>query len=131
MLFIISLWLIYFITGILYVLTPFTYIAHPHPWQPPICPLYLWVWSHFLRFHIWVRSYSICLSLSIMSSRSIYVDTKGKISFFWSFLRLPQNNKSMPTTTKTTEKKKSLYELFWADQRNQTVLWSHCVFLVV
>ena len=33
----------------------------------------------------------------------------------------------MPTTTKTT-KKKSLYELFWADQRNQTVLWSHCCF---
>lgn len=47
-----SLWLIYFITGIWYLLIPFTYFAHPPPilpmppsalWQPPVCSPYLWI----------------------------------------------------------------------------------------
>ena len=38
--------LTYFVTGHLYLLTPFTHFADlitPHLWQPPFCSLCLWV----------------------------------------------------------------------------------------
>ena len=44
MLYITSLWLIYFVTGGLYLLTPLMYFTpSPAPpfWQPPVCSLYL------------------------------------------------------------------------------------------
>ena len=66
----------------------------PHQSHQPA--LYLWVcfyvscyFSMFIRFHIWVKTCSICLlsdrliSLSIMFSRSIHTIVKGKISFLF------------------------------------------------
>ena len=68
-----------------------------------------------------------------MSSRSIYVNTKGKISgFFLSFLRLPQNNTSMPTTTKTTKKKKKVFMSYFEQTRGTKQYFEVIVvFLVV
>ena len=71
-------WIIYFVTGSLYLLISLICFS-PSPlfplWQPPICCLYLYlcfcfiVFLHlffffFFRFHIYVKSYNICLSLS-------------------------------------------------------------------
>ena len=58
---------IYFVHNSLYLLssTPILLLPLPSP-----CPLYLWVlycsihWCFFLRFQIYVKSHSICLSLS-------------------------------------------------------------------
>ena len=40
MLYIASPWLVYFIIGILNLLTPFTHFLPPCFWQPPICSIY-------------------------------------------------------------------------------------------
>ena len=63
-----SLWLIYFISGKLYLSIPFTYSIHPPPYtlpqptsrpqQPVVGFLYLWVCficGLFFRFHIYLR----------------------------------------------------------------------------
>ena len=47
--------LTYFITGSLYLLTPFSHFMHPYPrlWQPQICSVYLWFQVfYFLVPHI-------------------------------------------------------------------------------
>ena len=94
MLYITSPWLIYFITGSLYLLTPFThFIHHPCPptsgnhesvlciYEPDVLLLFLdfmYKWDHmvfYLSFSVWP------MSLSIMPSRFIYTPTNGKISF--------------------------------------------------
>ena len=64
MLCITSLWLLYFITGSLYLLIPFTHFSHP-----PICSLYLWICLFTCLFvgipHvseiIWHLSFPVCL----------------------------------------------------------------------
>ena len=86
MLYITSLWLMYFIIGSLYLLLPFTYFVCPHSpslWQLPVCSLYLWVCFCFVLFVlffkipqkseiIWYLSFSVWLiSLSIIPFRSI------------------------------------------------------------
>ena len=92
MLYIISPWLIYFITGSLYLLTP--HFAHP-PQTPPLATTdlflsmslilftYLFVldstynWGHTVFVFVWF------ISLSIMPSTSIHVVSNGEISFFF------------------------------------------------
>ena len=74
----------------------FTHFPTPSPlWQPPVWSLYLWIgfcfapfvhldcflgftykWNHMIFVFLWF------ISLSIIPSRSIYVVTNGKISFF-------------------------------------------------
>ena len=88
----------YFMSRNLCHLIPFTCFTHrsysSHLWQPPVCSLYVWVYFYLImfvlifRFHIEVKSYSICLSLSDISlstipSRSIHVVENVKISFFF------------------------------------------------
>ena len=59
MLYITYVWLIYLITGTLYLLTSFMNFIHLPPcfWQPPICSLYLWV-LHFFKH----STYCCCCS---------------------------------------------------------------------
>ena len=49
-----------------------------------LCPFcYIWSFVFFYRFHISVKSYSICLSLTLVStvpSRSIHVVAKGTVA---------------------------------------------------
>ena len=88
-LYITSPWLIYFITGSLCLLIPFTYFTHPPiPCQPPVCSLYLWVcfcfvmficfldstckWNHAVFVFLWLNS------LSIIPSKSIHVVTNER-----------------------------------------------------
>ena len=61
MLYITYVWLIYFITGTLYILTSFMNFIHLPPcfWQPPLCSLYLWV-LHFLKHF----TYCCCCSVT-------------------------------------------------------------------
>ena len=93
MLYITSLWLIYFITGSLYL---FHIFCPPHfspLWQPPFCSLYLWVCFNFVLFcfldSTYTRdpmefSFSVWLiSLNIIPSKSIHVAANDKISFFY------------------------------------------------
>ena len=78
--------LIYFISGSLHLLTIFIHF----PQAPNLTSgnhyvvFYFYEFS-FFRFHIKVRSYSICLSLplSIMSSRLICVVTNGRLFIFF------------------------------------------------
>ena len=104
MLYITFMWLIYFITGSLYLLISLTYFSHPpHPpplWQPPVSSLYLWVYSVLLHLFIscvfqiphiseiiWYFSFSVWLiSFSIIPTRSIHVVANGKILFFFLWL---------------------------------------------
>ena len=83
---------IYFITGSLYLLTPFTHFAHPLPPPLPLATTHLFcvsvslVWvlvvnSTYKRDHT-VFVFLWLISLSIMPSRSIHVARVGKISFF-------------------------------------------------
>ena len=37
-----------FLTGSLYILTPFAPFMLPHLWQPPVCSLHLWAWFFLL-----------------------------------------------------------------------------------
>ena len=88
---------IYFITGSLYLLIPFTHSAHsptPLPLVTTVCSLYLWVLCFvcsfvlFFRFHIKVKQYLLfpiwLISLGIIHSRSIHVVPNGKVSsFLW------------------------------------------------
>ena len=105
MLHITSPWLIYFITGSLYLLVPFPYFAHPPSPCPlaSVCSLYLCVsfCFMFVRLYIYVNgteyiyiphiseiiqylSFSVWLiSLSIIPSMSIHVVTNGNILFFF------------------------------------------------
>lgn len=76
--------LFYLIIGSLSIL--FDHFPHfPHP-SPPVCSPFLCIW--FFRSFIWVRSYSIYLSLSdsfLLSttpSRSINTVLEGRISIF-------------------------------------------------
>ena len=87
-------WLIYFITGGLYLLSSITHFAQPQ--TPTLATNKLFSFSMGLIFclffsFIYVRSYSICLSLTyftgIMLSKSIHVATHGKI-----YLSLRTNN---------------------------------------
>ena len=55
-----------------------TSIPTCYPWQLPTCSLFLWI--QLFGLHIYVRSHSICLCLSIMPSSFIHVVTKGGIS---------------------------------------------------
>ena len=81
-----------------FVPSPFTHFSHlppPHLRQPPIC--FLYPWAHFFVFLVLVfildstykRSFSICCSLSdltslsIRPSRSIHIVANGRISFFF------------------------------------------------
>ena len=95
-----SLWLIYFITGSLCLLIPFTYFAHrPPAQQPPVCSLYLWIcfcfvclfcflystykWDHvvFVSLSVWL------IPLSMIPSRSIHVVAKVRFhSFFYGWV---------------------------------------------
>ena len=79
-----------FVTTDLYFLIPFTFLTESH--KPPpirwllICSESASVLLTFFRFHIEVKSYAICLSLTyftfLNTSKSIHVVTNGKISFF-------------------------------------------------
>lgn len=85
-----SLKFIYFITGGLCFLIPFTYFPYfPNPsfWQPEIFSLYLWVYILFCLFDAHIREIMWYLPLSdiwlsVITSRSIHIVTKGKTSFF-------------------------------------------------
>ena len=87
-LYITSPWHNYFITGILYLLTSFTHLSHPGTLPLPLTITNLFSVSINLillfKFHIQVRSYSICLSLTYftwhMPSSFIRVIVNGKIS---------------------------------------------------
>ena len=87
MLYITSPGLIYFITGSLYLLSPFTHFAHP-PRPRPLAITSLFTVSVslvsvclFFRFYIQMRSYGICLSLSdffhLFSVKYFYLTTYG------------------------------------------------------
>ena len=91
------------IVTMLHIRSPVFILYHElcSPWPPSLhnpCPpgnhppaLCFYEFTYF-RFHVHVRSCSICLwliSLSIMSSRFIYVVSRGRSS---SFLRLKINN---------------------------------------
>ena len=98
MLYITSLWLIYFITESRYFLIPFTLFTIPPPatslWQPSVCSLYLWVCFCFVFLDsmsqiIRYLSLSFWLfSLSIIPSRSIHGATNGKISLLYGWVIL-------------------------------------------
>ena len=73
-----------FISGSLCLLTTFNHFAHPRAVSLATTDL-VSVFYFIFRFHVQVKSYVICLSLtsfSIMSSTSIHVVTNGKIVFF-------------------------------------------------
>ena len=82
--------LIYFITGCLYLLFPFTYFAFTSSHSlATIRSLYLWVCFHFVlcfRFHIQseiLQYFSLSnISLSILLCRLIYVVCKWQVFFF-------------------------------------------------
>ena len=100
MLYMTSPWLIYYVTGGLYLLIPFIYFAHsPQPppfWQPPICSLYLWIyfhivssfcfldstykWDHAVFLFLWL------ISLSIIPSKSMHVVTNGDNFIFYGWV---------------------------------------------
>ena len=95
-----SLWLIYYVTGDLYLLITFTFFTQPL-WPSLvalICSLYICLFSFlfcfwficfvFWNLHIneimWYLSFSAWLiSWSIILSSSIYVASNGKICFLW------------------------------------------------
>ena len=94
-----SLWLVYYITGVLYLLIFCIYFTQspnsPPIWQPPICSLHPWVYFHFILFisfivfldftYTWGHEVFIfpfwLISFSIIPSRSIHVVPSDKISF--------------------------------------------------
>ena len=95
--------LIYFITGSLYVLTPFTHFIYPPPpfWQHPIYSLCLSSFFFFLKIPhiskiIQYLSFSAWLiSLSIMPSSSMLLQMARLPSFLW------LNNTPLHTHTHT------------------------------
>ena len=91
-LYITSPWLIYHISGNLYLLTPFTHPTHPLPlWQPPVWSLCLWacfvcilkiphigeIIHYLFLLFVWL------ISFSLMPSKSIHIVANGEISFFF------------------------------------------------
>ena len=90
MLYITSPWFIYYITGGLYLLIPFSNFTH---WPQPLLSgnhlfvlcIYESVFVLFFRFYILVQYLSFAswlISLSIIPSRSIHTVLNGKISYF-------------------------------------------------
>ena len=96
------LWLIYCVTGIFYLLLSFTYFSHvssASPQQTSVCSLCLWLCFCFVMFFfsfldstckwksygIWFSSlaYFLWNKILCVHSRSIYVVTNVKISFFF------------------------------------------------
>ena len=93
MLYITCSWFIYFITGILYLLIPFTHFTYPANLLLPLATPSLfsiskigfvffcffhstYKWNHIVFVFLWV------ISLSIIPSKFIHVVANGKISFF-------------------------------------------------
>ena len=98
MLYISSLWLIYFVTGSLYLLIPITYFTSP-VWQPHFCSLYLWVCFCFvLFFHLfcflnstykWNQTVFVFLCLvTLLSIIPLHPSMSLQMARFHSFLWL-------------------------------------------
>ena len=97
MLYITYIWLIYFITGTLYILTSFMSFIHLPPcfWQPPICSLYLWV-LHFLKHF----TYCWCSVTKPVQLFATPWTAAGQVSLpfmvSWSLLKLMSIESVMP-----------------------------------